>query len=105
MNVTYRLVWPTVALMVLAGCATAPSTLPDVATAPVAPIAVSCQTDTITDQPCIAMARKRCSAPTVDTIRLVLARQVPAEAQDAPKSVYEYQATYTCPGQPVASVP
>lgn len=103
MNVTFRLLWPTVALLALAGCAAAPT---EVASAPpVAPIAVSCQTDAISDQPCVAMARKRCSAPTVDTIRLVLAKQVPADAQDTPKTVYEYQATYTCPAQPVAEVP
>lgn len=102
MSVTLRHVWPTVALLALGGCATAPTTEIAV-TPPVAPIAVSCQTDAITDQPCIAMARKRCSTPTVDTIRLVLARQVPADAQNAPKSVYEYQATYTCPGQRVAA--
>jgi len=103
MNLTFRLLWPTVALLALAGCAAVPT---EVASAPpVAPIAVSCQTDAISDQPCVAMARKRCSAPTVDTIRLVLARQVPADAQDTPKTVYEYQATYTCPAQPVADVP
>jgi Flp pilus assembly protein TadD len=102
MRVTIRFLWPTAALLALAlaGCASAP---PEVAaSAPVAPIAVSCQTDAITDQPCIAMARKRCSAPSVDTIRLVLARQVPADAQDTPKTVYEYQATYRCAAQPVA---
>jgi len=103
MNVIFRLVWSTVALLALAGCTTAPT---EVASAPpVAPIAVSCQTDAITDQPCISMARKRCSAPAVDTIRLVLARQVPADAQDTPKTVYEYQATYNCTTQPVAEVP
>lgn len=103
MSVTIRLVWPTVALLALTGCATAPA---EVASAPpAAPIAVSCQTDAITDQPCVAMARKRCSAPTVDTIRLVLAKRIPAYAQDTPKTVYEYQATYNCPSQPVADVP
>jgi Flp pilus assembly protein TadD len=105
MNIAVRLVWPTVALLALAGCASAPTAPVSVAAAPVAPIAVSCQTDAITDQPCIAAARKRCSAPTVDTIRLVLAKQVPADAQDAQKTVYEYQATYACPAQPVATVP
>lgn len=105
MNVTSRLVWSTVALLALAGCATAPNAPVNVAAAPVAPIAVSCQTDAITDQPCISMARARCSAPTVDTIRLVLAKQVPADAQDTQKTVYEYQATYACPAQPVATVP
>jgi Flp pilus assembly protein TadD len=103
MNVTFRLVCSAVALLALAGCASAPAEV--ASSPPVAPIAVSCQTDAITDQPCIAMARKRCSAPAVDTIRLVLAKQVPADAQDTPKSVYEYQATYTCPAQPVAEVP
>ena len=103
MNVTSRLVWPTFALLALGGCASAPT---EVVTAPpVAPIAVSCQTDAITDQPCIAMARQRCSSPAVDTIRLVLARQIPADAQDTPKTVYEYQATYNCTAQPVATVP
>lgn len=105
MNVTFRLVWSTVALLALAGCASTPGATTNVAAVPVAPIAVSCQSDAITDQPCIAAARKRCSAPSVDTIRLVLAKQVPADAQDTPKTVYEYQATYTCPAQPVATVP
>jgi hypothetical protein len=103
MSVRIHLVWPTAALLALAGCATAPTEV--AASPPVAPIAVSCQTDAITDQPCVAMARKRCGAPTVDTIHLVLAKQVPADAQDTPKTVYEYQATYTCPAQPVAEVP
>jgi hypothetical protein len=103
MSVRIHLVWPTAALLALAGCATAPTEV--AASPPVAPIAVSCQTDAITDQPCVAMARKRCGAPTVDTIHLVLAKQVPADAQDASKTVYEYQATYTCPAQPVAEVP
>jgi Flp pilus assembly protein TadD len=103
MIVANRLVWSTATLLALAGCATAPA---DVAsTPPVAPIAVACQADAITDQPCIAMARKRCGSPTVDTIRLVLAKQVSADAQDTPKTVYEYQATYTCPGQRVADAP
>lgn len=105
MNVTSRLVGSTVALLMLAGCASAPTAPANVAAAPVAPIAVSCQTDAITDQPCISMARARCSAPIVDTIRLVLAKQVPADAQDTQKTVYEYQATYACPAQPVATVP
>jgi hypothetical protein len=103
MSVRIHLVWPTAALLALAGCATAPTEV--AASPPIAPIAVSCQTDAITDQPCIATARKRCSAPTVDTIHLVLAKQVPADAQDTPKTVYEYQATYTCPAQPVATAP
>jgi Flp pilus assembly protein TadD len=105
MDVAYRLVWSTIALMALAGCAIAPSAPTNVAITPAAPIAVSCQTDAITDQPCIAMARKRCGSPNVDTIRLVLAKQVPADAQNTPKTVYEYQATYTCPGQRVADAP
>lgn len=103
MRLTIHLMGPAAAVLALAGCVTAP---PEVAVIPtVAPIAVSCQTDAITDQPCIAMARKRCSAPTVDTIRLVLAKQVPADAQTTPKTVYEYQAAYACPEQPVATLP
>ena len=103
MSVPIRLAWPTAVMLAMAGCASAPE--PVAVTPTVAPIAVSCQTDAITDQPCISMARKRCSAPAVDTIRLVLARQVPADAQDTPKTVYEYQATYNCTTQPVAEVP
>jgi len=103
MSVPIRLAWPTAVMLAMAGCASAPE--PVAVTPTVAPIAVSCQTDAITDQPCIAMARKRCSAPTVDTIRLVLAKQVPADAQTTPKTVYEYQATYACPEQPVAALP
>jgi hypothetical protein len=30
---------------------------------------------------------------------------MPADAQNTPKTVYEYQATYTCPGQRVADAP
>jgi Flp pilus assembly protein TadD len=103
MSIPIHHVWPTAALLAvaLAGCASAPVEV--AAAPPAAPIAVSCQTDSITDQPCIAMARKCCSEPAVDTIRLVLAKQIPADAQTTPKSVYEYQATYTCPGQPIAS--
>jgi len=101
MSVPIRLAWPTAVMLAMAGCASAPEPV----AVTVAPIAVSCQTDAITDQPCIAMARKRCSAPTVDTIRLVLAKQVPADAQTTPKTVYEYQATYACPEQPVAALP
>src|SRR4051812_13296965 len=103
MSVPIRLAWPTAVMLAMAGCASAPE--PVAMTPTVAPIAGSCQTEAITDQPCIAMARKRCNTPTVDTIRLVLAKQIPADAQTTPKTVYEYQATYACPEQPVATLP
>ncbi|MET0937327.1 MAG: hypothetical protein ABWX83_15135 [Luteibacter sp.] len=103
MSVTHRLLCPAIAVVGLAGCATAPA--PVAVVSPPATIAVSCETDSLTDHPCLDAARKRCPTPAVDTIHLVLAKQVPAEAQPAPKAVYEYQATYNCPGQRVASMP
>lgn len=79
------------AVAVAAGCASTP---PTVAVAPrVAPIAVSCTEGALSDTPCVAMARQRCAAPQVDTIRLVLART----ADPADKARYDYEATYACP--------
>ena len=64
---------------VVAGCATAPV---PVATAPhAAPITVSCTEASLSDTPCVAMAKEKCATPRVDTIRLVLA--TPDEVEDA----------------------
>lgn len=83
---------------ILAGCASTPPA-PVVATAPPAPIAVSCQTDALSDQPCIAAARQACPDAAVDTIRLVLAKPAEATAEPYGRQLYDYQATYTCPSR------
>lgn len=101
MSAATRLLWPAFAIVALAGCASDPTPL--VVVPPPAPIAVACQTDSLTDHPCLDAARKECPTPAVDTIHLVLAKQIPVEAQPSPKIIYEYQATYNCPGQRVAS--
>ncbi|SEM55972.1 hypothetical protein SAMN02800694_1511 [Luteibacter sp. UNCMF331Sha3.1] len=77
--------------MLAAGCAT---TTAPVAVAPRgAPIAVSCTEASLSDTPCVAMAKEKCATPRVDTIRLVLA------TPDGPatKARYDYEATYACP--------
>jgi hypothetical protein len=103
MRVT-RLLLASIPIAGLAACASAPAPVA-VTAPPPAPIAVSCATDTLTDHPCLDDARKACPSPSVDTIRLVLAKQVPVEAQPTPKVIYEYEARYRCPGQRVASTP
>ncbi|MGF6711041.1 hypothetical protein QFZ41_002005 [Luteibacter sp. W1I16] len=88
-----RFLWPTLAL--LAGCA---STTTPVAVAPAAaPIAVSCTEDALSEQPCVAMARQKCSTPRVDTIQLVLAAPVATADGSGMKQRYDYRATYQCP--------
>lgn len=80
------------ALMVaLAGCAATPM---PVAVAPrVAPIAVSCTETSLSDAPCMAMAKEKCAAPAVDTIHLVLA----TPEGPGTNARYDYEATYACP--------
>jgi hypothetical protein len=102
MSATTRLLWPALTLAMLAGCAAAPPA-PMASVTPVAAINVSCQTDALSDQPCIAQARQKCSDATVDTIHLVLAKPVTTGVEQYRKEVYDYRATYTCPGQNVAS--
>ena len=92
-----RFLCPALALVSLAGCAFAPT---QVAVAPpVAPIAVSCTEDALSDEPCIGMARQKCREPEVDTIRLVLATPVtmPVAEGAYTKQRYDYRATYSCP--------
>lgn len=104
MSATTRLLWPALMLAMLAGCATSPTTTMAPVT-PVAAINVSCQTDALSDQPCIAQARRTCSDAAVDTIHLVLAKPVTTGVEQYQKQVFDYQATYTCPGQAIASEP
>ncbi|KAF1004976.1 MAG: hypothetical protein GAK28_03603 [Luteibacter sp.] len=94
-----------VAPTLLAACAaTSP---PEVAvTRPtVAPIAVSCTTDAMTEEPCIAQARESCASPAVDTIHLVLATPVTLGVEQHTKASYQYRATYTCPHNVTALAP
>lgn len=102
MSAITRLLWPALALAMLAGCATAPPA-PVTATTWVKPIQVSCQTDAMSEQPCITQARQQCADPAVNTIQLVLAKPATAAVDQYQKEIYDYQATYTCDGQGVAS--
>lgn len=104
MNRSPRLLWPALTLAMLAGCATTPPA-PVAAATPAAPIQVSCQTDALSDQPCIAQARQKCPDPTIDTIHLVLAKPVTTGVGQYEKQIYDYRATYSCPGQKIASEP
>jgi hypothetical protein len=88
-----RFLGPTLAL--LAGCAS--TTTPVAVTPRAAPIAVSCTEDALSEQPCVAMARQKCSAPRVDTIQLVLAAPVATADGAGTKQRYDYRATYQCP--------
>lgn len=90
-----RLLWPSLTLALLAGCATTPPARVAAAT-PVAPIQVSCQTDALSEQPCIAQARQRCPNPTIDTIHLVLAKPATTSVDQYETQVYDYRATYMC---------
>lgn len=102
MSATTRLLWPALLLAMLAGCATSPPA-PVAATRSVKPIQVSCQTDALSEQPCIAQARQQCADPAIDTIHLVLAKPVTTGVDQYRKEIYDYRATYTCNGQGVAS--
>jgi hypothetical protein len=82
-------------LAMLAGCAATPPT-PIAEATPAAAIQVSCQTDALSEQPCIAQARRKCPDPTIDTIHLVLAKPVTTGTEQYEKQVYDYRATYTC---------
>lgn len=88
----HHFLWPALALAFLAGCATAPRE-PAVAANHVA-VAVSCKTDALTDQPCIAMAQQTCPDAAVDTIRMVFAKL--GTEKDHPATTYDYRATYSC---------
>ncbi|MDQ0009299.1 hypothetical protein J2T07_001476 [Luteibacter jiangsuensis] len=88
-----RFLWPALAL--LAGCAS--TTAPVAVTPPAAPISVSCTEDALSEQPCVAMARQKCNAPTVDTIQLILAAPVAVSDGTRTKQRYDYRATYNCP--------
>jgi len=90
-----RFLWTALAMASLAGCVSAPT--PVAVATPVAPIAVSCTENALSDEPCIAMARQKCTAPEVDTIRLVLATPVTMEGGAYTKQRYDYRATYSCP--------
>lgn len=90
-----RFLWSALAVVSLAGCAS--TTTPVAVAPPVAPIAVSCTENALSDAPCIAMARQKCTAPEVDTIRLVLATPVVMEGGAYTQQRYEYRATYSCP--------
>ena len=89
----------------LAACATSSPPPVAVVTHHVAPIAVSCTTDAMTEQPCIAQARESCQSPQVDTIHLVLATPVTTGVDQHGKSSYQYRATYTCPHSVTALAP
>ncbi|MEZ2419185.1 hypothetical protein [Luteibacter sp. RCC_6_2] len=89
-----RFLWSP-ALALLAACAS--TTTPVAVTPPAAPIAVSCTEETLSEQPCVAIARQKCSAPTVDTIQLVLAAPVATADGVGTKQRYDYRATYNCP--------
>lgn len=94
-----------VAPALLAAC-TASSPPEVAATRPVtAPIAVSCTTDAMTEEPCIAQARESCPSPTVDTIHLVLATPVTLGVEQHTKASYQYRATYNCPRTVTALAP
>ena len=94
MNGMHRLLWPALLLASLTGCALAPRPVA-VAATPV-PIAVSCKTDSMTDEPCLAMARQACPQAAVDTIHLVLAKT--DGGAEHPGKTYDYRATYSCFG-------
>ena len=92
-----RVLYAALPLASLVGCASTPA---PVAVAPsVASIAVSCTEDALSDAPCVAMARRQCREPQVDTIQLVLAKPVaiPVAEGTYTKERYDYRATYTCP--------
>lgn len=90
-----RFLWPALALVSVAGCAS--TTTPVAAAPPVAPIAVSCTENALSEEPCVAMARQKCTSPEVDTIRLVMATPVTMEGGAYAKQRYDYRATYSCP--------
>lgn len=90
-----RFLCPALALVLLAGCAS--TTTPVAESRPIAPIAVSCTEDALSESPCIAMARQKCTEPEVDTIQLVLATPVTMEGGGYTKQRYDYRATYSCP--------
>lgn len=90
-----RFLYPALALVWLAGCAS--TTTPVAVAPPVAPIAVACTENALSEEPCIAMARQKCTSPEVDTIQLVLATPVAMEGGAYTKQRYDYRATYSCP--------
>jgi hypothetical protein len=92
-----RFLFPALALVTLAGCASTPA--PVVVVSSAAPITVSCTEDALSDAPCVAMARRQCREPQVDTIRLVLTTPVamPVAEGTYTKQRYDYRATYSCP--------
>lgn len=81
------------ATLALAACTTPPARV--AGTSP--PIAVSCTTDALSEQPCIAEARQQCASPKVESIRMVAATPVTTGVDQHAVSSYQYRVTYSCP--------